>query len=103
MNVVSCVGAILRKEQGVRKRSWIEITGDILEACLSPSNKMRIMYKSNLNFRRFNRYFYDLLRKNLIEEVNDSNGKKVYKITKRGTTLYEVLKKAQGLASSYES
>jgi len=64
---------------------------------LVPSNKMRIMYKSNLNFDRFNKYFYDLLRKGFIEEMNDSNGRQLYKATERGRAFLEVLKKAQEL------
>lgn len=64
---------------------------------------MRIMYKSNLNFARFNTYFSDLLRKGFIEEINDSNGKMVYKTTERGRTLLEVLRKAQKLVFSEES
>jgi hypothetical protein len=50
------------------RHSWPGITTDILEVTLTPSNKMRVMYKANLNFERFNRYFYDLLRKGFIEE-----------------------------------
>ncbi len=76
---------------------------DILEATLTPSNKMRVMYKANLNFERFNRYFYDLLRKGFIEEMNDSNGRSVYKTTERGKTLLEVLRKAIELVSSEDS
>ena len=86
----------------VQRRSWPEITTEILEATLNPSNKMRIMYKSNLNFERFNRYFYDLLRKGFIEEKNGSKGQLVYKTTKRGKTLLEVLRKAQELVFSEE-
>ena len=63
---------------------------------------MRIMYRSNLNFERFNKYFYDLLRRGFIEEINDSNGRKVYKTTERGRTLLKVLKEAQELVSSEE-
>jgi len=87
----------------MRRRGWQEITLDILEVTLTPTNKMRIMYKSNLNFERFSRYFNDLLRKGLIEEENDSNGRVVYKATERGRTLLEVLKKAQELASFGEA
>jgi predicted transcriptional regulator len=83
----------------VQKRSWPAIVIDILEAVLTPTNKMRIMYKSNLNFERFNRYFSDLLRKNLVEEMNSANGKRVYKITERGKTLLKTLRKAQELIS----
>ena len=86
----------------MQRRSWPGITLDILEATLTPSNKMRVMYKSNLNFERFNRYFYDLLRKGFIEEKNGSNGRLVYKTTERGRTLLEVLRKAQDLVFSEE-
>ena len=80
----------------VQRRSWPEITIEILEATWVPTNKMRIMYKSNLNFERFNRYFHDLLRKGFIEEWNSSN-RLLYKTTERGRTLLGVLKKAQEL------
>jgi len=82
----------------VRKRSWTEITVDILEVALVPSNKMRIMYKSNLNFERFNKYFSDLLRKGLIVEM-DNDGRRVYEATDRGKNLLEVLRKAQEIFS----
>ena len=82
----------------VHKRSWTEITVDILEVALVPSNKMRIMYKSNLNFERFNKYFYDLLRKGLIVEM-DNDGRRVYEVTERGKNLLEVLRKAQEIFS----
>ena len=61
---------------------------------------MRIMYRANLNFERFNRYFGDLLRKGFIEEINNGNGRMSYKITERGEHLLEVLKKAEELISS---
>lgn len=61
---------------------------------------MRIMYRANLNFDRFNKYFGDFLRKGFIEEVNDGNGRREYKITERGKQLLEVLKQAEELAIS---
>jgi predicted transcriptional regulator len=64
---------------------------------------MRIMYKANLNFERFNRYFQDLLRKGFIEEKNGSNGHLTYKTTERGRTLLKVLRRAEELISSEES
>jgi len=87
----------------MQRRSWPKITTDILEVTLTPSNKMRIMYKANLNFERFNKYFHDLLRKGFIEEKNGSNGRLTYKTTERGRTLLEILRKAQELVSSEEA
>ena len=74
-----------------------------METTLSPANKMRVMYRSNLNFARFNRYFHDLLRKGFIEEVNNGNGRAMYKITNRGKTLLEVLKTAEQMFSQDEA
>ena len=84
------------------RRGWPAITVDILEVTLNPSNKMRIMYRSNLNFERFHKYFYDLLNRGFIEEMYDSDGRKVYRATERGRTLLKVLKEAQELVSSEE-
>ena len=86
----------------MNRRCWPEITAKILEITLRPSNKMRVMYGSNLNFERFNRYFYDLLRKGFIEEINGSDGRDKYKITDRGRTLLDVLRKAEALLFSQE-
>lgn len=86
------------RDMEVRKRGWADIIVDILEVTLVPSNKMKIMYKSNLNFERFNKYFYDLLRKGLIVEM-DNDGRRVYEATDRGRSLLEVLKKAQDIFS----
>jgi len=63
---------------------------------------MKIMYRSNLNFERFNNYFYDLLRKGFIEGMLDSDGRDKYKITERGRTLLDVLRKAEALLFSEE-
>jgi len=84
----------------MQRRSWPEIVAEVLEATLTPSNKIRIMYRSNLNFERFNRYFYDLLRKGFIEEMNGSDRRVVYKTTERGRILLEVLRKAEKLVFS---
>ena len=81
----------------MQRRSWPAIIIDILDVTLVPTNKTRVMYKSNLNFERFNKYFYDLLRKGFIEEMNDSNGRSSFKTTERGRDLLEVLRVAQEL------
>jgi len=86
----------------VRKRGWGTITIDILEATLTPQKKMRIMYRANLNYARFNKYFSDFLKKGFIEKTIDSDGKVCYLISQRGKTLLAVLKKANELALSDE-
>ncbi len=83
----------------MNRRSWSDITIDILETTLHPTNKMRVMYRSNLNFQRFNRYFRDLLAKGFIEQMGNGNGGSLYKMTERGRTLLEVLRKAHELTT----
>lgn len=83
----------------MNRRSWSDITIDILETTLHPTNKMRVMYRSNLNFQRFNKYFYDLLTKGFIEKMGNGNGGSLYRTTERGKTLLDVLRKAHELAA----
>ncbi|HMK95187.1 MAG TPA: DUF4364 family protein [Candidatus Limnocylindrales bacterium] len=87
----------------MRKRGWGSIAVDILEASIKPEKKMRIMYKANLNFARFNKYFQELLSKGLIEEFDGSDGKAFYVITKRGKALLESARKAREILASAEA
>ena len=66
----ACLG-----ENCVHRRGRGTITMDILEATLIPRKKMRIMYRANLNYARFNKYFLDFLGKGFIEQTFDSEGK----------------------------
>lgn len=86
----------------MRKRGWGTISIDLLEATLTPQKKMRIMYRTNLNYVRFNKYFCDFLKKGFIEETDDPDGKVCYRISQRGKTLLAVLKKANELALTDE-
>lgn len=80
----------------MKKRSWLYISIDILESGLAPLSKTRLMYKSHLNFVRFNEYFDDFLRKGLLEEVENSSGKvKLYVTSERGKVLLAALRNAQ--------
>jgi predicted transcriptional regulator len=80
----------------MRKRSWSAISSDILESGLTPLSKTRLMYKSHLNFRRFNEYFDDFLRKRLLVEAEKSSGRtKLYVTSKHGKVLLAALREAQ--------
>lgn len=85
------------------KRGWGAINIDILEATLKPEKKMRIMYKANLNFARFDAYFHELLSKGLVEVHNGSDGKTVYVISERGKALLDAIKKARDILASVEA
>jgi len=80
----------------MRKRSWSDISVDILESSLTPLSKTRLMYKSHLNFRRFNEYFDDFLRKRLLVEAEESSGRvKLYVTSNRGKVLLAALREAK--------
>jgi predicted transcriptional regulator len=87
----------------VHKRGWGGITIDILEASLKGEKKMRIMYKANLNFERFNKYFQEFLSKGLIEEHDGSDGKVLYVTSERGKALLDALRKARDIFGSAEA
>ena len=78
----------------MHKRGRGAITVEILEATLTPQKKMRIMYRANLNYVRFNKYFGDFLKKDFIEATKDSEGNCRYRITQRGKALLAALMKA---------
>ena len=86
----------------MRKRGWGAITIDILEASLTPQKKTRIMYKANLNYDRFSKYFVDFVKKGFIVEADDPDGSNSYVISERGRTFLAALRKAQDLASVEE-
>ncbi len=92
--------AAMREKDKVKKRDWSAISIDILESALTPSSKTRLMYKSNLNYARFKKYFQSFLKKGLIEQINHSHGKtKIYMTSERGKILLEALKKAESIFS----
>ena len=82
-----------------RRRGRIEIMMDILDQALKGANKTKIMYRANLNFSRFERYFRELSKKGLIEVIDDPDASVVYKTTERGRELLRVLMKAEKLLS----
>src|SRR5665647_255591 len=92
----------LSKAIWMLKRGKVAITIDILEATLNPHKKMKIMYKTNLNYLRFNRYLTGFLKKGFIEPVKDLEGNGRYRISSRGEELLAVLKKANELGFSDE-
>ncbi len=85
----------------LKKRGWVDISIDILESAASPTNKTRLMYRSNLNYVRFNAYFSDFLRKGLLEAVENSDGNAgpAYRISKQGKILLAALRNAEKLFS----
>jgi predicted transcriptional regulator len=75
---------------GSHRRSEVEILCDILETCLGGAAKTSVVYRSNLNFTRLNKYMNLLLGMGYVSlsvvcgEGNKSEMKIVYNTTKQG-------------------
>ena len=80
-----------------KRRSEIEIIGEILSLSKGSARKTEILYQCNLSFMQCNNYLSFLLDKNILEEkiiVNNVGSKgKYYKTTDKGHTLLEEINK----------
>ena len=86
----------------MRRRSRVEVIVDILSEAMKGANKTRIMYRANLNFIRFERYFGELLANGLIVVVDNpgvESGGVVYQTTDKGRALLSILRQAQNIVS----
>lgn len=75
------------------KRSSDMIIAQILEVCIGGASKTRIVYQVNLNFSTANPYIDLLVKRGLIEAVQDSRTK--YKTTDEGFRLMKIFKHHQ--------
>lgn len=66
------------------RRGEIEIMRDILEACLRGANKTKIVYRSNLNFSRLEKYLELLLNLGFISVVDEPERNVAYRTTDAG-------------------
>jgi predicted transcriptional regulator len=64
------------------KRSKEDIIENILELCIEPASKTRIVYQVNLNFRTINPHLDRLLDAGLLEAFGDTQI--MYKTTPKG-------------------
>jgi len=76
-----------------KRRSDIEIIGEILQLSKEGAKKTEILYQGNMSFSQLQHYLSFLLDKNIIEEnvVERDNGKsgKIYVTTEKGNNLLE--------------
>lgn len=61
----------------------MEIASAILEVCIEGSNKTKIVYQANLNFKLINSYL-DILIKNGLIYIEDGTSPTLYKTTEKG-------------------
>jgi predicted transcriptional regulator len=80
------------------RRSRDIIISQILDICVNSSNKTRIVYQANLNFRTINPYLELLIRNGLINVENKQT--LIYKTTPKGLALLDNLKNVHNELSS---
>lgn len=76
-----------------KRRSEIEIIGDILDLSKNGAKKTEILYQGNMNFSQLQNYLDFLIEKNFVEEgtIVNENGtsSKIYVTTEKGNDLLE--------------
>ena len=76
-----------------KRRSEIEIIGEILDLSKNGAKKTEILYQNNMSFSQLQNYLSFLLDKNIIEENSILNGNgvhsKVFINTEKGNALLE--------------
>ena len=74
------------------KRDYMDVCGEILRICLSPTMKSRIMQRANLGHRMFTRYLNYLSGTGLLEEVGG-----LYRTTEKGLRFLSRLTSLESL------
>ena len=93
----------VKKIEKKSRCSYIRLIEEILIEALDGATKTRIVYNANLNFKVLHKYMRLLLSSGLIVEVNNSNGKKVYKTTEKGRAFLEHLASLNKLLENFEN
>lgn len=76
----------------MRRRSRMDVIMDMLRKAQIETSKTKLMYRCNLNFNSFNRYFEELLDKGLLVEVrHNPSGTVLYKTSEKGKRLLRAL------------
>jgi len=80
-----------------KRRSEIQIIGEILDLSKNGAKKTEILYQSNMNFSQLQNYLSHLLEKDILEEsfITNDNGikSKIYVTTEKGSDLLDEINK----------
>ena len=80
-----------------RRRSEIQIIGEILDISKNGAKKTEILYQNNMSFSQLQSYLTFLLEKNIIAESSVLNGNgthsKIFINTEKGNELLEDINK----------
>lgn len=85
------------------RRDKLKILLEILEICNendSITNKTKIVYQSNINFKTANIYLEMLIKEGLVEASNSGSREK-YHITEKGRELLADLKQIYSITDRY--
>jgi len=74
-----------------KRRGQLDIIAEILRQCLRGEKVTRIVYRSNINFKRFKVYIEYLTFKDFLEVVEGPKGTKIYRTTDKGRHFLELL------------
>jgi predicted transcriptional regulator len=84
-----------------KRRNRLYIIAEILTIAKEGSLKTQIMYRANLSFAQLNEYL-SFLTKMYLLEIQNENGKKVYRITAKGSKYLEKYKDVTNLLGNNE-
>jgi predicted transcriptional regulator len=88
----------------VKKRSKLEVIYDILKIIMLNKNSIKItplIRRSNLSSDRFLQYLSELLEKDFVREMKDSNDGKLITLTDRGFKYIERYKTINSFISEF--
>jgi len=77
------------------RRDQLDIISEILRACLAGERATHVVYKTNLNFKRFKAYAEYLVSKGFLEVLEGRNGLKIYRTTDRGRLFLDLLEEIE--------
>ena len=89
----------------VRKRERLEVIYDILSIIREKNNSIKptpLLRYSNLSSQRFNEYLRDLLKKDLVKELEDKKGRKYITLTDKGFRYLEKYQVILGFIDEFE-
>jgi predicted transcriptional regulator len=87
-----------------KKREKLEIIYDILKIVSKNHNSIKptpLLRYSNLSSKSFNKYYEELLKKELIKEIIDKKGKKYITLTDNGFKYIEKYKLINGFIEEF--
>lgn len=75
----------------LKRRDRLDIFTAILNEALNGAKVTNLVYRLNLNSKRFKEYSSYLIEKTFLEVLEASNGSKIYKTTDRGREFLKLM------------